>query len=130
MTVNTQWLAMPALQNGSLPARQSPHTTSGGQVRAEAALLREVQPGLEPPNPRQRAGASKPRASGFGGSSPGWAEMRSSESGARGGLARSQLNETTFGIRAVGAEVLFSASLRLRRTTPSGCVGPHRLYLS
>ena len=54
MTVNTQWLAMPALQNGSLLARQSPHTTSGGQVRAEAALLREAQPGLEPPNPRQR----------------------------------------------------------------------------
>ena len=52
MTVNTQWLAMPALQNGSLLARQSPHTTSGGQVRAEAALLREAQPGLEPPNPR------------------------------------------------------------------------------
>ena len=42
MTVNTQWLAMPALQNGSLLARQSPHTTSGGQVRAEAALLREA----------------------------------------------------------------------------------------
>ena len=51
MTVNTQWLAMPALQNGSLLARQSPHTTSGGQVRVEAALLREAQPGLEPPNP-------------------------------------------------------------------------------
>ena len=46
MTVNTQWLAMPALQNGSLLARQSPHTTSGGQVRVEAALLREAQPGV------------------------------------------------------------------------------------
>ena len=60
MTVNTQWLAMPALQNGSLLARQSPHTTSGGQVRAEAALLREAQPGLEPPNPRQRVWRLQP----------------------------------------------------------------------
>ena len=49
VTVNTQWLAMPALQNGSLLARQSPHTTSGGQVRAEAALLREAQAGLDQP---------------------------------------------------------------------------------
>ena len=69
MTVNSEWLAMPALQNGSLLARQSPHTTSGGQVHVEVALLREAQPGLEPPNP-------------LGGSSPGWAEVRSSESGA------------------------------------------------
>ena len=38
MTVNSEWLAMPALQNGSLLARQSPHTASGGQVRVEAAL--------------------------------------------------------------------------------------------
>ena len=54
MTVNSEWLAMPALQNGSLLARQSRHTTSGGQVHVEVALLREAQPGLEPPNPRQR----------------------------------------------------------------------------
>ena len=60
MTVNTQWLAMPALQNGSLLARQSPHTTSGGQVRAEAALLREAQPGLEPPNPLARVWRLQP----------------------------------------------------------------------
>ena len=51
VTVNNEWLAMPVLQNGSLLAQQSPHTTSSGQVRAEAALLREAQPGLEPPNP-------------------------------------------------------------------------------
>ena len=111
MTVNSEWLAtwlaMPALQNGFLLARQSRHATSGGQVRVEVALL---------------------RWRGFGGSSPAWAEVRSSESGARWGLACTQPNEPTCGMRAVGAEVLFSASLRLRRTTPSGCVGPDRLY--
>ena len=110
MTVNSEWLAMPALQNGFLLARQSPHATSGGQVRVEVALLREAQAGQEPPNPRQRVWRL---ASGFGGSSPGWAEVRSSESGARGGLACTQPNEPTCGMRAVGAEVLFSASLRL-----------------
>ena len=82
MTVNSEWLAMPALQNGSLLARQSRHTTSGGQVHVEVALLREAQPGLEPPNPRQQGWSLQTRASGFGGSSPGWAEVRSSESGA------------------------------------------------
>ena len=54
MTVNSEWLAMPALQNGSLLARQSRHATSGDQVHVEVALLREAQPGLEPSNPRQR----------------------------------------------------------------------------
>ena len=53
VTVNSEWLAMPALQTGSLLAPQSRHTTSGGQVPVEVALLREAQPGLEPPNPRQ-----------------------------------------------------------------------------
>ena len=43
MAVNSEWLAMPALQNGSLLARQSRHTTSGGQVHVEVALLREVR---------------------------------------------------------------------------------------
>ena len=47
MTVNSEWLAMLALQNDSLLARQSRHTTSGGQVHVEVALLREAQPGLE-----------------------------------------------------------------------------------
>ena len=60
MTVNSELLAMPALQNGSLLARQSTHTTSGGQVHVEAALLREAQPGLEPPNPRQRVWRLQP----------------------------------------------------------------------
>ena len=60
MTVNSEWLAMPALQNGSLLAWQSRHTTSGSQVHVEVALLREAQPGLEPPNPRQRVWRLQP----------------------------------------------------------------------
>ena len=43
-------------------------------------------------------------------------------------LARNHLNEPTCGMRAVGGDVSFSASLRLRRTTPSGCVGPDSFY--
>ena len=60
MTVNSEWLAMPALQNGSLLARQSRHATSGDQVHVEVALLREAQPGLEPSNPRQRVWRLQP----------------------------------------------------------------------
>ena len=60
MTVNSEWLAMPALQNGSLLARQSRHTTSGAQVHVEVALLREAQPGLEPPNPLARVWRLQP----------------------------------------------------------------------
>ena len=64
VTVNSEWLAtwlaMPALQNGFLLARQSRHATSGGQVRVEVALLREAQAGLEPPNPRQRVWRLQP----------------------------------------------------------------------
>ena len=75
-------------------------------------------------DPGNRLNLWKSRQRGCGGSRPGWAEVLSMASGA---LARNKcLSQGTVGLRAGDGGVLFSASLQLRCTTPSGCGAANR----